>query len=109
MSKEELIRQCRYYNGEKNNPHSDKYMSWFWDMERVYVSKNGNFVGETEIYHNLQGRKFTGIPFNLLMVMFTGWAKYTTDIAKELSDFYELIELYLDLVSDHFSKYTIPD
>ena len=109
MSKEELIRQCRYYNGEKNNPHSDKYMSWFWDMERVYVSCNGIFTGEMEIYQNLKGRTFKGIPYNLLMVMFTSWAKYVTDIANNLDKFYNLMELYLDIVSDHIEKDKIPN
>ena len=84
-------------------------MPWFWDMERVYVSCNGNFTGEMEIYQNLNGRTFKGIPYNLLMVMFTSWAKYVTDIANNLDKFYNLMELYLDIVSDHIEKDKIPN
>lgn len=84
-------------------------MPWFWDMERVYVSCNGNFTGEMEIYQNLNGRTFKGIPYNFLMVMFTSWAKYVTEIANNLDKFYNLMELYLDIVSDHIEKDKIPN
>jgi hypothetical protein len=84
-------------------------MPWFWDMERVYVSCNGIFTGEMEVYQNLKGRTFKGIPYNLLMVMFTSWAKYVTDIANNLDKFYNLMELYLDIVSDHIEKDKIPN
>ena len=109
MKKEDLIKQCRYYSGEETCPFSDNEISWFWDMERVYVSCNGNFTGEMEIYQNLNGRTFKGIPYNLLMVMFTSWAKYVTDIANNLDKFYNLMELYLDIVSDHIEKDKIPN
>ena len=109
MKKEDLIRQCRYYSGEEECPFTEERMQWFWDMERVYVSKEGKFVGEAELYHRLRGRKYTGIPYNLLMVMFTSWAKYVTDIANNLDKFYNLMELYLDIVSDHIEKDKIPN
>ena len=109
MEKEDLIKQCRYYSGEETCPFSDNEMPWFWDMERVYVSCNGIFTGEMEVYQNLKGRTFKGIPYNLLMVMFTGWAKYESDIKKNLDNFYNLMELYLDIVSDHIEKDNIPN
>ena len=109
MKREELIKQCRYYAGQEKNPFTDEDIAWFWDMERVYVESDGIFNGENEIYKKLKGRRYTGIPYYLLMVMFTGWAKYETDIEKNLSKFYDLMELYLDFVSDHISKYKIPD
>lgn len=109
MNKEDLIKQCRYYSGEEVCPFSENELSWFWDMERVYVSCNGNFTGETEVYQNLHGRTFTGIPYNLLIVMFTGWGKYECDIKNNLEGFYKLIELYLDSVCEHISKDKIPN
>jgi hypothetical protein len=108
MKREDLIKQCRYYSGEEKCPFNEERMEWFWDMERVYVSSNGNFVGETELYHRLKGRRYTGIPHNLLMVMFTGWAKYVVEIEKNLPKFYDLMEVYLDIVSDHLPKSAIP-
>lgn len=109
MKKEDLIKQCRYYSGEEKCPFNEDNMEWFWDMERVYVSCNGIFTGEMEVYQNLKGRTFKGIPYNLLMVMFTSWAKYVTDIANNLDKFYNLMELYLDIVSDHIEKDKIPN
>ena len=109
MKKEELIKQCRYYKGQEENPFIGSDIAWFWDMERVYVSCNGIFTGEMEVYQNLKGRTFKGIPYNLLMVMFTSWAKYVTDIANNLDKFYNLMELYLDIVSDHIEKDKIPN
>lgn len=109
MKKEELIKQCRYYKGQEENPFIGSDIAWFWDMERVYVKNGGNFTGEREIYQNLHARTYTGIPYKLLMVMFTGWAKYVVDIEKNLSKFYDLMELYLDFVSDHISKDKIPN
>lgn len=109
MKKEDLIKQCRYYSGEEKCPYNEKNMQWFWDMERVFVSCNGNFTDARYIYHKLHGRTFTGIPYQLLMVMFTGWGKYEHDIKSNLESFYNLIELYLDIVSDHISKDKIPN
>ena len=109
MKKEDLIKQCRYYAGQEKNPFTDEDIAWFWDMERVYVNCNGIFTGEMEVYQNLKGRTFKGIPYNLLMVMFTGWAKYESDIKKNLDNFYNLMELYLDIVSDHIEKDKIPN
>lgn len=42
MTREELIKQCRYYNGEEKNPFDGcKNLCWYWDMERVYVGSGG--------------------------------------------------------------------
>jgi hypothetical protein len=45
-------------------------MDWFWDMERVYVSSQGQFIGERDYYKQINGQSYLGIPFDLLMVMF---------------------------------------
>lgn len=109
MNRDDLIKQCRYYHGEDKNPFSDRNIAWFWDMERVYVNHNGKFVGESVYYHNIHGREYTGIPFDLLMIMFTSWSKWAYDIKNEIGDFYELMELYLDFVSDNIQKDKIPN
>lgn len=109
MSREELIKQCRYYKGQDKNPFTDGEIAWFWDMERVYVRNGGKFDGENEMYKNCNFKKYDGIPFDLLMVMFTSWGKYTTDIKSNISDFYKLIDLYLEFVCDVFPKDKIPN
>ena len=113
MTKEELIKQCRYYNGENKNPfiggeYDNADLAKYWDWERVYVLHNGNFIGEADYYRRINGRKYMGIPYNLLMVMFTSWGKYTTDIEKHIEDFYNEVEAYLSLAGDHVSRYKIP-
>lgn len=107
MTEKELIKQCRYYKGGDNNPYTGR-MAWFWEMERVWVSSHGNFSGETDYYNAIKGKRFPGIPFSLLMVMFTSWGKSAYDIKASIGDFYSLIEDYLEIPSDHIPKDQIP-
>lgn len=110
MSKqEELIGKCRYYSGQANNPFDDQKLSWFWDMERVYVMHNGKFEGESEYYKAIGGKTYSGIPFDLLMVMFTSWAKHSSNIKNEINDFYIFVDDYLFIANDHFSEDKIPN
>ena len=90
----ELIEQCRYYKGEETNPFDRFPKSWYWDMERVYIEHKGIFSGECATYvtHNF---KDFDMPYNLLMVMFTSWAKTAYDLDKEIPHFYDMIEQYL--------------
>ena len=69
MTKEELLKQCRYYKGEEHSPYGDLNLNWFWEMERVFVANNGEFEGERDLYNVIGGRRFPGIPFPLLIVM----------------------------------------
>lgn len=103
MKQQELIKQCRYYNAEKVCPFDNGENEWFWDMERVYVRSGGNFEGETEYYKRIKGKIFAEIPFPLLMVMFTSWAKWTTDIAGQLDEFYRIVNKYLLGLNDRNS------
>lgn len=115
MSKrEDLIKQCRYYHGEEESPytkapHDDDKLSWFWDMERVYVKLGGKINGENEYYKAIKGKKYPGIPFDLLMVMFTSWAKHTYNIKNEIGNFYHLVDDYLFIANEHFPENKIPN
>ena len=108
MKKEDLIAQCRYYRGEDECPYNEEKLHWFWDMERVWVGTGGDFVGETPTYKTYGGRKYPGIPFTLLMVMFTSWGKYAYDFKTTMNQFYELVDYYLEIPSDYFPKDEIP-
>ena len=108
MTRDELIKQCRYYNGEEKNPYDLFPLTWYWDMERVYVENNGEFVGETEYYKNINGKIYPGIPFALLMVMLTSWGKSTYSIREQIANFYEVVDDYLSVAEDHFPKDKIP-
>ena len=60
-TREELIKQCKYYKGEEKSPYnSNGDTDWFWDMERVYVKSNGECEGEEEIYRRLGGKSYPG-------------------------------------------------
>ena len=108
-TKEELIKQCRYYKGEEECPNIfDAELSWFWDMERIYVQEGGTFMGEAEYYKAISGRYYPGIPDDLIHIMFTSWAKFTYDRKREISKFYELVSLYLMVADDHYPPDKIP-
>lgn len=112
--KDELIKQCRYYHGEKTNPYQkppieDEKLSWFWDMERVYVMHDGKIEGESEYYKTIKGKTYPGIPFDLLIAMFTSWAKHSYDTANELNGFYHLVDDYLSISNDHFPEDRVPE
>lgn len=94
MTKQELIKQCRYYKSEDICPFDEFPASWYWDMERVYIQHKGLFSGECATYV-AHGFKDFDMPYNLLMVMFTSWAKTAYDLDKEIPRFYEVIEHYL--------------
>lgn len=107
-SREGLMSQCRYYRGG-DNPNTDGNMVWFWDMERVYVQSGGKFKGEEEYYKNIKGKEYKGIPYPLLMIMFTSWGKTAYNIKEEIDEFYKLIDEYLFIPNDHFPEDEIPD
>lgn len=99
MSREDALRHCRYYTGNEINPHeSGDIMAWYWDMERVYVMHNGKFNGEREYYKAIGGKTYAGIPFDLLMVMFTSWGKWTYNIRENIGEFYKLVDEYLSIL-----------
>ena len=108
MSQEDLIKQCRYYSGEEENPYTDGTMSWFWDIERVFVKNNGKLGGESDYYEAINGKKYEGIPYTLLTIMFTSWAKYTYDIKASINEFYKLVDEYLFIANDHYPEDKIP-
>lgn len=109
MEKKDCLTVCRYYKEEEHNPYKDHLLSWFWNMERVYVRNNGKFEGENDYYKAIGGKSYPGIPFDLLMLMFTSWAKYTYDIKNKINDFYLLVDEYLFIANDHFPEDKIPN
>ncbi len=100
MTRDELIKQCRYYKGEEECPFDDsKYpqeIAWYWDMERVFVKNEGVLLPMHSDYECMGGKRYKCIPYALLIVMFTSWGKYTYDLKKSLPSFYELVDGYLE-------------
>lgn len=104
----DLLKNCRYYNGEKECPYAVYPNNWFWDMERVYVTSDGVAGGEASYYYRVSGKSYPGISNNLVTVMFTSWGKTAFDIKSTISKFYALIEDYLEIASDHYKKDKLP-
>lgn len=101
MNREELLKHCRYYKGEDKCPFDDGELSWFWDMERVYVRCDGEFNGEGDYYLALGGRTYSEIPNSLLFVMVTSWGKYAYDFKESFPKFYDIIDKYLSNDRNH--------
>ena len=111
VSKEELIKQCRYYSGGDDNPYSSPDlapMGLFWWIEKGYVETNGAVEGENEYYEAVGGKRYPGIPYPILIALFTSWGKYAHNIKAEIANFYKLIDEYLSIPSDHVPMDKIP-
>ena len=111
MNKEELIKQCRYYSGGDDNPYSSPDlapMGLFWWIEKGYVETNGAVEGENEYYEAVGGKRYPGIPYPILIALFTSWGKYAHNIKAEIANFYKLIDEYLSIPSDHVPMDKIP-
>ena len=109
MTRDKLIKQCRYYKGEDRNPYAGvENMSWFWDMERVFVSGEGELLPMHVYYERIGGKKYPGIPYPRLIVMFTSWGKQTYDLKAGLPYFYQLIDEYLWIPNQHYPEGEIP-
>ena len=109
MTRKDRLKQCRYYNGEETCPYEIDPLIWYWDMERVYVANNGEFEGEADYYKRIGGKNYPGIPFPLLMVMFTSWGKQTYDLQRSLPSFYDIVADYLSVANGHYPEDEIPN
>lgn len=88
MNREELIRLCRYYHGEKENPYANvggnKSMLWFYEQSWVndmIMSRDGE-TGILEEYLNgyisaglLDFRRDDGVPVKLKSYLFSVYMK----------------------------------
>ncbi len=101
MTREELIKQCRYYRGYDDDERASRPGEYngFWSCERYWVNCNGK-VDEylAHEYEKIGGKKYLEIPYGLLLIIFSSWGKYVYKMTKEkLPDFYDHIDLYLEL------------
>lgn len=76
-TKEELIKQCRYYKGEEESPYEgvdqDKDMLWFYESHWVMSGTSGDMVSD---YHRLHiSTDDISIPTSLKALLFNRFAK----------------------------------
>ena len=76
-TKEELIKQCRYYKGEEESPYEgvdqDKDMLWFYESHWVMSGTSEDMVSD---YHRLHiSSDNISIPTSLKALLFNRFAK----------------------------------
>ena len=108
MTREELIKQCRYYKGEEECPF-DRAMSDYWGIERIFVNDNGGLNEEDASYYRAVGGKtYSGIPFPLLIIFFHFWCKGVHGVKDSLPSFYRMIDHYLFVANSLYPEDVIP-
>lgn len=108
MTRDELIKQCRYYKGEEECPF-DGVLSDYWGMEEIFVYKKGELNEEDASYYKaVGGKSYPGIPFPLLIIFFHFWGKGVHGIEDNLPSFYRMIDDYLFVANDHYPEDIIP-
>ena len=108
MTRDELIKQCRYYKGEAECPF-DGVLSDYWEIEEIFVYKKGELNEEDASYYRaVGGKSYSGIPFLLLIVFFHFLGKGVHGIKDSLPSFYKMIDDYLFVANDHYPKDVIP-
>ena len=76
-TKEELIKQCRYYKGEEESPYEgvdqDKDMLWFYESHWVMSGTSEDMLSD---YHRLHiSTDNISIPTSLKALLFNRFAK----------------------------------
>lgn len=95
---EDLLKFCRYYHGEKDNPYEGNE-AMLWDYERVWVRemmKDNSFseyLSDYLIYGLRDFSKFDHTPITLKALLFNRYARgaYSMQDAVEgFKDFYKI-------------------
>ena len=103
MTKQDLLRVCRYYKGEKENPYTDtdQDKALFWDYERKWIDFKlddsdtlcdyiGDYVGV-----GLGGfEKMDDTPLSLKALLFNRYAKTSYSIMSAVEPFKEFYKKY---------------
>lgn len=109
MGRNEPIKMCRYYSGEEVCPFKTDNCKLFWWAESVFVFKEGEInQHENQYYSAIGGKDYQGIPRGILINLFFLWGKGVYDKKGHLSEFYILVDDYLEIASDHYPKDEIP-
>ena len=108
MKREDLIKQCRYYKGEKENPFKgkdqNKSMLWFYESCWVIESEKMNTSEDMGVYSDiideyirvglLDFNEKDGIPVSLKALLFNRYAKYAYSISDAVSSFRDFYNKY---------------
>lgn len=99
MKEKELLKFCRYYNGEEDSPFEEQNKSMLWFYERVWVfemlNNSDNLSGYIDEYIRLGlglFEQFDDIHISLKALLFNRYAKGSQSLAdavEPFKDFYK--------------------
>lgn len=97
MKRSELIKQCRYYKGEKDCPYNDKDPRYTaWGIERIWVDTFNredytSYCIEDYIRHGMSSyRTADGIPLSLKATLMNRYFYYADrEMLDDFKVFYE--------------------
>lgn len=96
MNKDNLLKFCKYYKGEENDPFegSDQNKSMLWFYERAWVHEMSNDSKDLSIYieeyirHGLRTFElFNNIPLTLKALLFNRFARTFQSMAEAVEPF----------------------
>ncbi|MCQ2299716.1 MAG: hypothetical protein MJZ81_06300 [Bacteroidales bacterium] len=109
MTRMQALATCRYYHGEEKCGYMTDRLYFFWKAEEFYVNKNGELnEPENSFYKGIGGKDFPAIPRPVLITMFFMWGKSVYSPKEHISDFYKLVDDYLEIASEFYPKDRIP-
>ena len=101
MSKrDDLIKQCRYYHGEEENPYTDGNKALFWDYEMKWVAlyltedeRLSDCCNEYVSHGLMEFEEKDGVPFTLKALLYNRFQQWLEGTPSEFKKFYK--EQYL--------------
>lgn len=105
MTKDELIKFCRYYKGEKDSPFDGGNKSMLWFYERIWVfdtleayEKNADVFGDMLNEYVSVGlgsfQQADGVPVSLKAVLFNRYAKGCNSLQDSVEPFKKFYNEY---------------
>ena len=92
MSNDKLKSFIKYYKGEDNSPYTNYPEAFFWTAEKAYnIGLSEDVFNDlSTLYINVGGKDIPGMPYGLLITMFSLWGKGQYDIQENIDSFHEL-------------------
>lgn len=82
----------KYYKGEDSSPYTKYPEEFFWTAEKAYNAgmEEEVFADLSTLYINIGGKDIPGIPYGLLITMFSLWGKGQYNLQENINEFYKL-------------------
>ena len=100
MNKDDILKYCRYYKGQKANPYTDGDKALLWDYERKWVddmSKEPDFSDYLSDYIAVGLRDFSmfdDVPITLKAMLFNRYAQSAYSMKDAVPGFKEFYQKY---------------